>query len=73
MEALDTSHEYAAKPHVLTIDSREERVDRTQEVAGSIPASSIARIRHDCGILSFAVHARRGLNFVTSVEYPVGA
>jgi hypothetical protein len=36
--ALDTSHERPAKPHVLTSDLRGERVDRTQEVAGSSPA-----------------------------------
>src|SRR5215216_7814235 len=41
--SLDCCHECPAKPHVLTSDSRGERVDRTQEVGGSSPPSSIAQ------------------------------
>ena len=45
--ALDTSHECPAKPHVLTSDPRGEH--RTQEVAGSSPASSIrSRCKRRC-------------------------
>jgi hypothetical protein len=50
---LDRSYEWPAKPHVLTSDSRGERVDRTQEVAGPSPPSSIARAPAAAGFSRF--------------------
>jgi hypothetical protein len=50
-----------------------ERLDRTQEVAGSSPASSIDGTPHYCWVSVFKERGDGRLNFITSREYPVGA
>ena len=50
-----------------------ERLDRTQEVGGSSPPSSIAGIPHGRWISLSAVRRREDVSFITCVEYPVGA
>jgi hypothetical protein len=48
-------------------------LDRTQEVAGSSPASSTAEIAHHYWVLCPGRARPLAVNFITPLEYPVGA